>query len=216
MVNILSVLGVLFTVTGIFVSILFYIDQNRPTATEVTQALKQRYSGENRNVRGGFHAVTVVKSTVTKSDDWLNEYDNADTKRGTAWITGTFVGSAEIILKFHTPNEPPTIAQIKSHPYYGKEVKFNDERAGAGPFRIEATKESLIVNCGMYCQTSSKGAAAVTGVLIIISRIVDDILTGKIESEDIKSFSEFLDEERLLDVAEPVTTIDDVPDMSDY
>jgi len=216
MVEFLPVLGVFLTMVGIIVSWIIHIRGNRPTATEVTRALQQRYSGDKKYVRGDAHVVAVIKSTVSNSDEWLNHYDYTEIIKGTAWLTGTFVGSAELLFKFHIPDKSPPIEKIKSHPYYGEQVEFADERAGTGPFEVRATEETLIINCGVYCQTATKGAAAVTGTLIVVSQIVDDIFTGKLESEseEIPPLSDMFRDDRLSDGEEPVKTFSELKESN--
>lgn len=216
MVGATSIAGVCLTVVGIFLGYIYHINSNRPTAAEISNAVQRRLP-PNQNLATDLHVVSVAKTGVTKNDDWLDQYDNGEEQRIRTYLEGVFVGKAEVILHFKKPPISPPQDKLEDHPYYGEEIIFEDSWAGTGPLNLKVTDESLILTFGVYTDTAEKGAAAVTGMLILVSEMIDHLIEEQIleKPNTIPSIDEVFSGDRFSEGTEPVIPIAEIPRVDD-
>ncbi|WP_188979701.1 hypothetical protein [Halocalculus aciditolerans] len=71
--------------------------------------------------------------------------------------------------------------------------------------------QTLIVNVNLFADSTRRGAVAVLMTMIVVSQIIDDILSGKIEDQDeIPSFEEFMSRTSREDVEHPVIPMEEL------
>ena len=216
MVGIVTLVGVCLTIVGILLGYIYHVNSNRPTAAEVSSAVQRRLPPE-QDYGTNLHVVRVPKSGVSENDDWLDQYDDGEEHRIRTYLEGVFVGKAEVILYFKKPPISPPQDKLEEHPYYGEELTFEDSWAGTGPLNIKATDESLILTFGVYADTAEKASAAVAGMVILVSEMVDHLIEEQIleKPDSIPSIDEVFSGNRLLEGEEPVIPTAEVPRIID-
>ncbi|MFB6187808.1 MAG: hypothetical protein ABEI86_13205 [Halobacteriaceae archaeon] len=213
MVGVLSVLGLGVSLLGVVLGYMYYRHGNKPTASEIASELRDSlFSHTNdRVLRTNRHSVNVVDVKVTDNSDWITAYENADQQLGYALMQGLFIGKAEVIAQFEIPDTPPRAEDFESHPYYGKEVHFSDSDSGTGGYDVTVSDQTLIVNVNLFADSTRRGAVAVLMTMIVVSQIINDILSGKIEDQDeIPSFEEFMSRTSREDVEHPVIPMEEL------
>lgn len=213
MVGIVTLISISLTLIGLILGYIYYINSTRPTAYEISDAAHRR-SPPNQLLGTNLHLIRVIKIGVIKNNDWLEEYDNPEEQRIRAYFEGMFIGKAEVILHFEKPPMSPPQDELENHPYYRESLTFEGERTGTGPLDIEATDQSLKLTFGIYANTVEQGAAAVSGMLILVSNMIDQLIEEQMLDRQISipPINEVLDEERLSDGKEPILSVDDIPE----
>jgi len=215
MVSVVSLAAVCISIAGICLGYIYYVNNNRPKAHEISNAVQRRLP-QDQHLGTDLHVSWVPKTGVTDNDDWLNQYDDGEKQRIRTYIEGVFVGTAEVILNFEKPPISPPQNKLEEHPYYGEELTFENKWAGTGPLNIEATDESLILTFGVYADTVENGSAAVSGMVILVLEMVDHLLEAEIldNPSTIPSIDEVFSGDRLCEGQEPVIPIDEVPKVN--
>lgn len=210
MTGVFTIVSLVVSVVSVVLAYIWHIDSNRPSSDEVSDALHRRFVvGSDQLLQGDHHVVNVVKATATDTDSWLEMYDNPEQERVYAWLSGLFVGSAELVLYFEHPKEPPSIEQIESHPNYGEGIMFSGSDASIGSYEVTISGRSMILKVDFYTDSVERGAALVVGATILVSELLDDILSGQLDDDPdgIQSVDEVFSGERLNDV-DPVTKLE--------
>lgn len=214
----LTTLSVFIGLLGLIASYLYYLHSNKPTASELATELRESYkTGSNETFsRTDHHVKNVVDAKVANITTWLDNRDDANEQWGYVILNGVFVGTAEIISHFEIPGSPPSIEDIRRHPYYGESIGFTDSNSGTNGFQVDISNRTLILNIELYADSARKGAAAVITTSIILSKIIDDVLYGRIDDPDsIPPFDEFMEEGLGRDDIEyPVVKMENLPETN--
>ncbi|MFC7175142.1 hypothetical protein ACFR97_15715 [Haloplanus litoreus] len=215
MVSVVSLVAICLSLVGILLGYIYNVNSNRPTAAEISNAVRRRLP-PNQHLGTNLHVARIPKTGVTDNDDWLNQYDDTEEQRIRTYLEGVFVGKAEVILYFEKPPISPPQDKLEDHPYFGEELTFEDNWAGTGPLNIEATDQSLILNFGIYADTTERGSAAVAGMVILVLEMVDHLIEDQIleDPSTIPSVDEVFSGDRLSEGEEPVFTIAEIPKVN--
>lgn len=212
--NLLSLIGAGVGVLGVFAGYLYHIHSRKPDAAAIATELRQSLgvNSDNQSLRMNHHVVKIADAKVTSNGEWLNDREDAAKQRRHVLLRGIFVGGAEVNEYFEIPGSPPPIEKIRTHPYYGKAVEFEDAHAGTDGFHINTSEKTLSLQVNFYADTARKGAASIITARIIAGQIIDDVLSGRIDKKkDIPPFDEFmskgLDRE---DIESSITTWDEL------
>lgn len=193
----MSMLGILIGVFSLISGYFYYIHSTKPTATEIATELRQSLNTQTNDylLRTNHHVSNVVDIKVTNNGDWLDRRDDANEQWGHVILKGIFVGSVEIIKHFDIPQSLPSAEEFRQHPYYGQTMTFEGTYAGTGGFEVSTSHGTLTLNIDIYADSTRKGAASAITTTIIVSQIIDDILSGRLkEPEKIPTFDEFMSE----------------------
>lgn len=218
MVSPISIIALVVTIIGVILTYFWHLENKTPTPTEITQAIHYRMGINFDNVlRTKHHISNPVDAKVSGNNNWLDEVENPTQQRGYALLNNIFVGTAEIVLYFEVPNEPPSISRIKEHPNYGKGIEQENSEAGVNSFEVKKSSESLILNVEFYSDTSDRASGLILATALVVGRMVDDIVSGHLDKqpEEITGIHEIFSGERLEGTDNPVTKIKSLHD-SDF
>jgi len=87
--------------------------------------------------------------------------------------------------------------------------------AGTGPLKIRTTEETFILNFRVYTEIAEDGAAAIAGMLNVLSKMVDQLIEEEVLDEpvDKPSIDELFFGNRLEEGREPVVPLSEIPDL---
>lgn len=210
----LSLGGLLVGLLALILGYLYHVHSNKPRATEIASELRQSLEAGSAGsrLRTNNHVVNTIDVKVTDNSDWLDEREDANQQWGYVLLHGVFVGSAEVIQQLEIPDLAPSVEEIRRHPYYGESVEFENSDCGTNGFEVQASGNTLILNVDFYADSVRKGAVCIIMTSIILSRILDDVITGRVDHPDeIIPFQEFMSEEiDRGDIEYPVIPVEDL------
>lgn len=194
----LSIAGVIVGLISLVAGYFYHVHSNKPRATEIASELRQSLKSGNKDsvVRTDVHIVNIVDIKVTNNSSWIEEIENPNENWGYILLKGLFAGSAEIVYYFEYPESPPDLEKIRDHPYYGETITFKSSDSGTVGYTVDISDKTIVLNVNFYADSVRKGAAAIIMTSIILSEVIDDVLTGRINRmEEIPSFSDYMDRE---------------------